>query len=205
MSGYFFVFDGMDGAGKSTALNHVYEALCDAGHDVVKTREPGGSPLAEDIRACMLKDRSDVMPVESELLLVYAARAAHLQQTVVPALNRGAIVLCDRFIDSSYVYQGVLGGCDPAFIDSLTRHCVVRGPDLTLLFDLPIDVASQRIAKRGADNRFDRVDRAQLQLIREGFQARAKACPERYASIDATQSPNAVCDRVISLIHGRLQ
>lgn len=200
MKGHFFVFDGMDGAGKSTALQRVADGLDRLGHAVVRTREPGGSPLAEDIRACMLADRALAMPVETELLLAFAARAAHMHETVLPALARGCIVLCDRFIDSSHVYQGALGGCDPVWIDDLTDRCVPRLPELTFLFDLPVELARQRIASRGADNRFDRVDAAHLQRIREAFSARATTDPQRYVQVDASASADGVCAQIMDRI-----
>lgn len=204
MSGRFFVFDGMDGAGKSTALRGVAEALQASGHTVHLTREPGGSPLAEEIRRCMLQDWEPAMPVDTELLLVFAARAAHLQQTVQPALARGDIVLCDRFVDSSHVYQGVLGGADPAWIDELSRRTISRPPDASFLFDLPVELAMQRMSGRGLQNRFDRAGRARLEQVREAFRQRALALPASHCLIDASGSPDAVCGLLLEAIRERL-
>lgn len=200
MSGYFFVFDGMDGAGKSTALANVAEALRDQGLRVLTTREPGGNPLAESIRECMLGDWPGGMPLQTELLLVFAARAAHMQNTVIPALQRGEIVLCDRFVDSSHIYQGVLGGAETQWIDALTAKAVPRQPDATFIFDLPVEQAAQRLNQRGLENRFDRVDQARMQTIRDAFRQRAAAQPQTHRLIDATADEAGVHQQIARYI-----
>lgn len=202
MSGYFFVFDGMDGAGKSTALKGVAASLRRMGHSVVTTREPGGSPLAEKIRECMLGDWSDGMPLQTELLLVFAARAAHMHHTVLPALARGEIVLCDRFIDSSHVYQGVLGGIAASWIDQLGTQTIARLPEASFIFDLPVEQASQRLQQRGIENRFDRIDLERMQTIRDAFAQRAQA-PSHHL-IDASREQSAVHADVLERIEGLL-
>ncbi len=204
MRGHFFVFDGMDGAGKSTALLGVAEALEQDGHAVRMTREPGGSPLAEEIRQCLLQDWEPAMPVDTELLLVFAARAAHLQQTVLPALARGEIVLCDRFVDSSHVYQGVLGGADPAWIDELGRRTISRSPDLSFLFDLPVELAIQRMSGRGRHNRFDRAGRSRLEQVRDAYRRRALSQPDSHRLIDASGGPQEVSAQLLGAIRERL-
>lgn len=192
MSGYFFVFDGMDGSGKSTAIKTVANRLRSAGHQVLETREPGGNPLAERIRACMLADWSPKMPIETELLLVFAARAAHLEQTVTPALNSGQIVLCDRFVDSSYVYQGVLGGVDMAWLEQLEARVVKRPPDQCFIFDLEVDLAIQRMRQRGNEDRFDRQGREAIQALRDAYRQRLNASCR--SLIDASRQPDEVAD-----------
>lgn len=194
MNGHFFVFDGMDGAGKSTALQGLAERLRGEGRAVFCTREPGGSELAEAIRECMLRDWTQGMPIQTELLLVFAARAAHLQHSVEPALARGDIVLCDRFIDSSYVYQAILGGVDSGWIDELVSHTVTQHPERYFIFDLPAEVACRRLGARGHDNRFDRIGLDRLERVRQGFAERARACPHSHLLVDAQQAPERVVD-----------
>ena len=200
MNGHFFVFDGMDGAGKSTALSLVAGKLRAQGLDVVTTREPGGSPLAENIRECMLGDWPDGMPLQTELLLVFAARAAHLQQTVLPALQRGQIVLCDRFVDSSHVYQGVLGGISAQWIDTLSTQTITRMPDATFIFDLPVEQAVQRLSQRGLENRFDRADQQRMQTIRDAFRQRVSGHKNTHHLVDASQDQEQVLGDVLSHI-----
>ena len=200
MNGHFFVFDGMDGAGKSTALSLVAGKLRAQGLDVVTTREPGGSSLAENIRECMLGDWPDGMPLQTELLLVFAARAAHLQQTVLPALQRGQIVLCDRFVDSSHVYQGVLGGISAQWIDTLSTQTITRMPDATFIFDLPVEQAVQRLSQRGLENRFDRADQQRMQTIRDAFRQRVSGHKNTHHLVDASQDQEQVLGDVLSHI-----
>ena len=199
MSGYFFVFDGMDGSGKSTALQAVAGQLQQRGHQVTCTREPGGSPLAERIRQCMLADWESPMPVQTELLLVFAARAAHMQQTVLPALHQGHVVLCDRFIDASHIYQGVLGGQPASWIDELYQRTVEREPDQVFLFDLPVDEAIKRMQGRDHSDRFDRQGAQALERLRQAYRQRAEL-PER-SLIDAHRSPAEIeqdlCQRIL--------
>lgn len=198
MNGRFYVFDGMDGSGKSTAMKSVADRLQQHGLDVLCTREPGGSPVAEAIRACLLRDWERAMPVETELLLVFAARAAHMQQTVMPALAAGRVVLCDRFIDSSHVYQGCIGGADPQWIDSLYARTVTRQPDQIFLFDLDVDVAMTRMQQRASSDRFDRQGRAVLQRMREAYLQRAQL-PGR-CRVNADQSPQQLADALSARI-----
>ncbi len=205
MNGYFFVFDGMDGAGKSTALRHVAERLTAQGARVLTTREPGGNPLAENIRECMLGDWPDGMPLQTELLLVFAARAAHMEQTVLPALDRGQIVLCDRFVDSSHVYQGVLGGMPTQWIDSLSTQTVARMPDASFIFDLPVEQAVQRLNQRGIENRFDRADQQRMQTIRDAFQQRVTRQTQTHHLIDASQDEKHVLDDVLARIRSLIR
>ncbi len=204
MSGRFFVVDGMDGAGKSTALRAVASALQTAGYTVRLSREPGGCPLAEEIRSCMLQDREPAMPVETELLLVFAARAAHMQQTVLPALSRGEIVLCDRFVDSSHVYQGTLGGADAAWIDELARRTVPRQPDCSYILDLPVELAITRMSGRGQENRFDRAGRSLLETVRSAFRERALAQATSHRLLDASVDAQTLGEALLAAIREQL-
>ena len=155
MSGLFITLEGPEGAGKSTNREYLAELLMQAGIEVVLTREPGGTPLAERIRELLLAPDSEVMAVDTELLLMFAARAQHLAGVIRPALARGAVVLCDRFTDATYAYQG--GGRGLAYERIAILEQFVQGdlrPDLTLVFDLPVEVGLARAAARGKLDRF---------------------------------------------------
>lgn len=197
MTGRFIVFDGLDGAGKSTAMQVIASELRARGQTVTTTREPGGTPLAESIRRCMLDDWAEAMPAATEVLLAYAARAAHLTNLIIPALNRGDTVLCDRFADSSHVYQGTLGGISDDWLTSLDAQVVIRPPDLVFLFDLPVDVAARRISQRGRANRFDAASRERLTRVREAFRQRAHSNVNRYCVIDAEQAEDQVRAQIL--------
>lgn len=184
--GRFIVFDGPDGAGKTTQLARLARYLRDRGHAVLETREPGGSPLAEAVRGLLLDDSHADMPAESELLLMYAARHAHLQQTVLPALAEGTQVLCDRYVDASHAYQGAGRGLRPELLSTLDQTLPVEArPDRTLIFDLPDAVAEQRLAVRGAGDRFDAEPEGFRAAVREAFRQRAAAQPDSHRLIAA--------------------
>jgi len=191
--------EGGEGAGKSTALAAVRDLLLSRGHEVVLTREPGGTPLAERIRELLLarsapgQDVAEPLHPQTELLLMFAARAQHVAEVVRPALERGAFVVSDRFTDSSYAYQGAGRGLDPAWIGDLERRTVGLRPGLTLLLDL--DVREGRARTSGRDLWPDRIESEQdefFERVRRGFRQRAGAEPERFALIDAAQPPQAV-------------
>lgn len=191
--------EGGEGAGKSTALAAVRELLAARGHEVVLTREPGGTPLAERIRSLLLEPgagadgASEPLQPQAELLLMFAARAQHVAQVVRPALERGAFVVSDRFTDSSYAYQGAGRGLDPGWIADLERRTVGLRPGLTLLLDL--DVREGRARTSGRDLWPDRIESEQddfFERVRRGFRQRAAAEPERFALVDAAQPPQAV-------------
>lgn len=196
--------EGGEGAGKSTALASVRELLLRRGHEVVLTREPGGTPLAERIRTLLLDGRGaedEPLLPETELLLMFAARAQHVAQVVRPALERGAFVVSDRFTDSSYAYQGHGRGLDPQWIAELERRAVGLRPGLTLLLDL--DVREGRARTSGRDLWPDRIEREQdefFERVRAGFRARAQAEPERFRVIDAARSPQAVAAAVAAAV-----
>ena len=187
--GLFITLEGPEGAGKSTNRDYLAELLGAAGREVVLTREPGGTPLAERIREILLAPAAEPMAVDTELLLMFAARAQHLAQVVRPALARGALVLCDRFVDATYAYQGGGRGVPSARIATL--EAFVLGdlqPDLTLVFDLPVEIGLARAARRGALDRFEQEQRAFFEAVRQTYLERAQAVPERYRIIDASRS-----------------
>ncbi|MCE4055410.1 dTMP kinase [Pseudomonas sp. Au-Pse12] len=188
MTGLFITLEGPEGAGKSTNREYLAERLRAAGIEVLLTREPGGTPLAERIREVLLTPVEEVMNADTELLLVFAARAQHLATVIRPALARGAVVLCDRFTDSTYAYQGAGRGLSLERIAALEDF--VQGdlrPDLTLVFDLPVDVGLARASARGRLDRFEQEGQAFFQKVREAFLARAAAAPQRYVLVDAAQ------------------
>jgi dTMP kinase len=204
--GRFITFEGGEGAGKSTQLKRLVARLQASGHDVVATREPGGSPGAESIRELVLKGSADRWSPVTETLLMYAARRDHIERVIRPALERGAWVVCDRFADSTRAYQGAAGGTAPDLISALERH-ILEGtrPDLTLVFDLPPDVGLERAhARAGSEMRFESKGMAFHQRLRDGFQAIAAAEPDRCAMIDATGSLEAVEAQVWAAVSGRL-
>ena len=180
--------EGGEGAGKTTVLAALRAALEATGREVVVTREPGGTPLAEKIRGLLLHPGDEPVAAETELLLMFAARAQHVRRTVLPALQRGAWVLADRFTDSSFAYQGGGRGLDAEFIAELERRVVGVRPRLTLLLDL--DVAEGRARISGRDPRPDRIERerdAFFERVRAAFLARAAAEPGRFRVVDASR------------------
>ncbi len=186
--GCFVTIEGIEGVGKSTNLGVVAELLRDAGCDVVVTREPGGTPLAERIRGLLLDSERGSVPGMAELLLMFAARSSHLESLIKPALARGSWVLCDRFTDASYAYQGGGRGLDTAWIAALEKQ--VQGelrPDLTLLLDADPEVTRSRREARGVTDRFEAEDAAFFQRVRENYLERAAAEPGRIRLVDAAQ------------------
>lgn len=189
-AGRFVTFEGIDGAGKSTHLEHLADWLRQRGRTVTVTREPGGTPLAEALRDLVLHQPMDVL---TESLLVFAARRDHLVKRIEPALSRGEVVLCDRFTDATFAYQGGGRGFDPKVLAELERWVQEgRQPDLTLWFDLaPQRAADRRTAARRPD-RFEGEDTAFFDRVRAAYAARAKAHPDRFVTIDAAGAPAAV-------------
>nr|WP_246887450.1 dTMP kinase [Pseudomonas protegens] len=201
VTGLFITLEGPEGAGKSTNREYLAERLRAAGIEVLLTREPGGTPLAERIRDVLLTPVEEVMNADTELLLVFAARAQHLATVIRPALERGAVVLCDRFTDSTYAYQGAGRGLSLARIAALEDF--VQGelrPDLTLVFDLPVDVGLARASARGRLDRFEQEGQAFFEKVREAFLARAAAAPQRYVLVDAAQPLAQVQQSLDSLL-----
>ncbi|MCC6077258.1 dTMP kinase [Pseudomonas sp. GCM10022188] len=193
MSGLFITLEGPEGAGKSTNRDYLAERLRSAGCEVVLTREPGGTPLAERIRELLLAPSEEAMAVDTELLLVFAARAQHLAQVIRPALAAGRVVLCDRFTDATYAYQGGGRGLPQERIAQL--EAFVQGglrPDLTLVFDLPVEVGLARAQARGRLDRFEQEAQAFFEAVRRTYLERASLAPGRYRVLDAGQPLAAV-------------
>lgn len=189
MTGLFITLEGPEGAGKSTNREYLAERLREQGIDVLLTREPGGTPLAERIRELLLDPSDEPMAADTELLLVFAARAQHLQQVIRPALARGSVVLCDRFTDATYAYQGGGRGLSVERIAQLEQF--VQGelrPDLTLIFDLPVEIGLARAAARGRLDRFEQEGCGFFEAVREAYLQRAAQAPQRYRVLDAGQS-----------------
>lgn len=193
MTGLFITLEGPEGAGKSTNGEYLAQRLRDNGLDVVTTREPGGTPLAERIRELLLTPASEPMTSDTELLLVFAARAQHIARVIRPALARGAVVLCDRFTDATYAYQG--GGRGLPFQRIEQLEFFVQGdmrPDWTLIFDLPVETGLSRAAARGRLDRFEQEGLGFFEAVRSAYLDRARQVPQRYRVIDAGQSLLAV-------------
>lgn len=204
--GRFITFEGGEGAGKSTQLKLLAEALARAGIEVVTTREPGGSKGAEAIRALLVTGEVDRWDAQTEALLHTAARRDHLVKTVWPALERGAWVVCDRFADSTLAYQGYGHGLTKDFILGLTRLAIgAFTPDLTLILDLPVEEGLKRAGGRGgAEDRYERMDTSFHERLRQGFLDIAGREPDRCAVIDASQSLDGVHQSILAVVKGRL-
>ncbi len=190
----FISFEGIDGAGKSTHIDALAERLRKGGGEVVMTREPGGTALAEKLRELVLHAPMDAL---TEALVVFAARRDHIQQVIAPALARGATVLCDRFTDATFAYQGAGRGFDTEVLATLETW-VQQGlqPDLTFWFDLPAETAAERRAAARAPDRFEQLDVNFFNRVRSGYEARRQQSPERFARIDASQPREQVWAQV---------
>ena len=204
--GQFITFEGGEGAGKSTQVRILAERLRGAGHEVVATREPGGSPGAEAIRDLLVNGDPDRWSAISETLLMYAARRDHIERTVRPALERGAWVISDRFADSTRAYQGAGGRAPPGLVAALETFVLEQTrPDLTLILDLPVDVGLERAGLRGGgEARFEAKGEAFHQRLRQAFLEIARSEPDRCAVLDAAQAPDAVSDAIWSVVSARL-
>ncbi|BBE51314.1 Thymidylate kinase [Ferriphaselus amnicola] len=188
--GRFITFEGVDGAGKSTHLAWFVEALRQRGIEVVLTREPGGTPLGEQLRELVLHQP---MHMDTEAMLMFAGRVEHIEQVIKPALERGAWVVSDRFSDASFAYQGGGRGMDITRLSAL-EDWACRGfqPELTLLFDLPVEVAKLRLADAREPDKFEREQSGFFQRVRDAYLQRARQQPQRFAIIDAAQSQEQV-------------
>lgn len=183
--GAFISFEGIDGSGKSTQARKLRGALAEGGHDVVLTREPGGSPGAEEIRALVLQGDADRWSPETELLLFTAARRDHLERLIAPALSEGKVVICDRFADSTRLYQGLSRKDLRAKVDALHDLMIGREPDMTLLIDMDPAIGLARAKGRhGTEERFEDMGVEMQTRMRSGFLALANAAPERFRVID---------------------
>jgi dTMP kinase len=198
MAAQFITFEGIDGAGKSSHIEAVAAHLRERGATVVLTREPGGTPLAEHLRELLLHSPMDHL---TESLLVFAARRDHVQNVIAPALARGDVVLCDRYTDATFAYQGGGRGFDRQVLSTLENwvHADVH-PDLTLWFDLPAAVASARRAAARTPDRFEQLDTAFFDRVRTAYASRAAQAPKRIARIDAALSFEAVAQQVFKVL-----
>lgn len=199
--GHFISLEGIEGAGKSTAMALVAQLLEQAGIQVVQTREPGGTPLGEALRQLVLTQKTEAMSEISELLIMYAARAEHLAKKIRPALARGDWVLCDRFADASRAYQGAGRGMNLDWLGHLETMVLQElKPDLTLLLDLPVEMGLERAGKRSAPDRFEQESLAFFERVRAGYLAIAKAESERVKVVDASLSLPEVEAQIRGLI-----
>jgi dTMP kinase len=204
--GRFLTLEGIEGAGKSTQLPFIAGLIREAGHDVEITREPGGTDLAEGIRQVLMGKWSSPMPATTELLLMFAARASHLREKILPALEAGRWVVCDRFTDASYAYQSAGRGIPSAEVAAL--ETLVQGkvrPDLVILFDLPVQAGLARARGRRDNNRFEDERAEFFERVRRRYLERASADSRRYAVIDAAQPASEVQAQIRTVISGYLQ
>jgi dTMP kinase len=207
--GRFITIEGSEGVGKSTQIGELRNFLVQRGREVVVTREPGGTPRAERIRELVLTATAEPMPQSCELLLIFAARAAHVHNLILPALQRGAWVLCDRFTDATYAYQGAGRGMEMMAIATLEN--LVQGslrPDLTLLLDLPTPIAMERARRRnqanGATDRFEAERRDFFERVRANYLQRAALEPQRFCVIDASTTVPTVAAEIARTVELRL-
>jgi dTMP kinase len=206
MSGLFISFEGIDGAGKSTHIDALAQAFRAQGRVVTLSREPGGTPLAEKLRGLVLNEPMDAM---TEALLVFAARRDHIQQVILPALARGEVVLCDRFTDATFAYQGGGRGFDLQTLGLLEQWVQGTGegallqPQLTIWFDLSPSVAAQRLASARVPDKFESQPQAFFEKVAQGYAQRLGADPQRFARINADQTPDAVWRDVAQAVKGK--
>jgi len=201
MPARFISFEGIDGAGKSTHIESVAKRLREGGASVLCTREPGGTELAEKLRELVLHSPMDAL---TEGLLVFAARRDHLHKLILPALARGETVLCDRFTDATFAYQGAGRGFDTAVLSQLEQW--VHGhlqPDLTIWFDLPAAMAADRRAAAREPDRFEQEAVDFFDRVRSGYQARMNSAPQRIVRIDASMNKGAVWSQIVSALEAR--
>ncbi|WP_242915657.1 dTMP kinase [Brevundimonas pishanensis] len=206
MRGRFITFEGGEGAGKTTQARLLAERLRERGIDVVQTREPGGSPGAEEIRAIAVSGDAERWSARTETLLMYASRSDHLERKILPALEEGKWVVCDRFADSSRAYQGAGGGAPESLIEALDKHVVGDNqPNLTVVFDIPVEVGLERAFGRGLfETRFESKGLEFHQKLREGFLEVAVRHPERCVVLDATGEVEDVAERLWAVVEERL-
>lgn len=206
--GKFITLEGGEGTGKSTQARLLQAALRQRGLDVALTREPGGAPGAELIRKLLVEGDAARWDAMSEALLLFAARRVHLRETIIPALNRGEWVVCDRFTDSTFAYQGDAGGLGRGAVERLSAIALGKDspvPDVTLVLDIPVKLGLARANSRGgAENRFESLGTEFHQRLRDSFLQIAKSEPVRCALIDATPAPEVVADAIIAVLASRL-
>ena len=197
----FISFEGTEGVGKTTLIRKIYDYFLSQGKDVVLTREPGGTPMAEQIRSLLLAVNNDeAMCNDTELLLMYAARAQHLDQVILPALKAEKIVLCDRFSDASFAYQCAGRGLSEEKLQLLNDNFVSRMPDITFWLDAPIELGMDRARARGALDRFEQEKVTFFEKVRGGYATLAARYPERLKRLDASQLPDQVFEQALAYL-----
>ena len=203
--GVFISFEGTEGSGKTTQCRRLAQSLRTQGYQVLETREPGGTPLAEAIRKLLLTSSKSKGPMESitascETMLILAARSQHIEHVIQPALAKGTVVICDRFFDSTLAYQGYARGIDKSFLND-AQNFVTNGlqPHLTFFLDLPVKAGLARRQQAKDQNRLDRESLSFHQRVRQGFLALGREHPTRIKTIDARQSPQAMADEITSI------
>jgi len=199
--GRFITVEGTEGVGKSSNITFIQQTLQQAGIDVVATREPGGTQLGEEVRELLLDHRHTGMSSDTELLLMFAARAQHIAQVIQPALNRGQWVLCDRFTDATYAYQGGGRGISNdriAILESWVQGAL--RPDITVLLDLPVEIGLARADARGAADRFEKEQQTFFEQVRKAYHGQAEKNPERYRIIDASRTLKEVQQQIARVL-----
>ena len=203
--GFFISFEGIDGSGKSTQTKLLKQALEASGHDVILTREPGGSPGAEEIRALVLQGDPDRWSAHTEILLFTAARRDHLERTIQPALDAGKVVICDRFADSTRMYQGLSRGDLRSTVDQLHDLMIGIEPDLTILIDMdPAQGLSRALSRNTAEERFEDFGESLQVAMRKGFLSLAQEFSDRFVVIDGAQAIEAVAQDILAATRQRL-
>jgi dTMP kinase len=197
----FISFEGTEGVGKTTLIRKIYDYLAQQSHEVVLTREPGGTPMAEQIRSLLLSvNHEESMSSDTELLLMYAARAQHLQQVIVPALSAGKTVLCDRFTDASFAYQCAGRGLSKEKLQLLNANFVSHMPNITFWLDAPTELGMSRARERGALDRFEQEKATFFEKVRSGYQELWEKQGERIKRLDATQTPEQVFEQAVTYL-----
>mgnify|MGYP000647321860 FL=1 len=197
----FISFEGTEGVGKTTLIRKIHQYFEQQGKEVVLTREPGGTPLAEQIRSLLLAvNHEEQMSHDTELLLIYAARAQHLQQVIVPALEAGKIVLSDRFTDASFAYQCAGRGLSQEKLQLLNQTFVAKMPNITFWLDAPIELGMTRARERGALDRFEQEKLSFFAKVRAGYETLWQAEPERMKRLDATQNAELVFEDALNYV-----
>ncbi|MCX8951802.1 dTMP kinase [Ruegeria sp. NA] len=205
-AGLFLTFEGIDGSGKSTQARMLADQLRAQGHEVVLTREPGGSPGAEEIRSLVLEGDPDRWSAETEILLFTAARRDHLERTIEPALAAGQVVICDRFADSTRMYQGLSRGDLRGLVDQLHSLMIKREPDLTLLIDMDPDTGLSRAkGRQGAEERFEDFGPDLQRKMRAGFLALAHEFSDRFRVVDGNRDMDSVAQDVTEIVQAALR
>ncbi|MCI5059452.1 MAG: dTMP kinase [Alphaproteobacteria bacterium] len=204
--GFFITLEGGEGVGKTTQIQLLQEHLEKQGREVVTTREPGGTKAAEEIRELLASPEfGQEWSAKAELLLMNAARAMHVRDVIAPALKNSEIVISDRFIDSTRVYQGIVRGIDMDFIKELEKQIVGEHmPDFTLILDLPVEEAIKRVEDRGSDHHYDRAGAEFYQKLRDGFLQIAKMEPDRCAIIDASGNADEIANDIWTIVSSKI-